>query len=93
MNCVRSAWWWYLTVAQEVSATEKGVRGAGDVRVCGRYIVAQRVSSGERHSRRDHPKGIGRPLIDKFTYLIMLAAYGAIIDVALIILNRRKRHS
>jgi hypothetical protein len=31
--------------------------------------------------------------MDKFTYLIMLAAYGAIIDVAVIILNRRKRHS
>jgi len=31
--------------------------------------------------------------MDKFTYLIMIAAYGAIIDVAVIILNRRKRHS
>ena len=31
--------------------------------------------------------------MDKYTYLIMLAVYGAIIDVALIILNRRKRHS
>jgi hypothetical protein len=30
--------------------------------------------------------------MDKFTYLIMLAAYGAVIDVAVFILNRRKRH-
>ena len=30
--------------------------------------------------------------MDKFTYLIMIAAYGAIIDVAVIILNHRKRH-
>jgi hypothetical protein len=28
-----------------------------------------------------------------FTYLIMVAVYGAIIDVAVIILNRRKRHT
>jgi hypothetical protein len=30
--------------------------------------------------------------MNQFTYLIMLAVYGAIIDVAVIILNRRKRH-
>jgi hypothetical protein len=31
--------------------------------------------------------------MNKYTYLIMLAAYGAIIDIVAIILNRRKRHS
>lgn len=31
--------------------------------------------------------------MSQYTYLIMLAVYGAIIDVAVIILNRRKRHS
>jgi hypothetical protein len=31
--------------------------------------------------------------MDKYTYLIMLAAYGAIIDVVVIFLNRRKRHN
>lgn len=31
--------------------------------------------------------------MNRFTYLIMLAAYGVIIDIAVIILNRRKRHS
>ena len=31
--------------------------------------------------------------MNKYTYLIMLAAYGAILDIVVIILNRRKRHS
>jgi len=31
--------------------------------------------------------------MNKYTYLIMLAAYGAILDLVVIILNRRKRHS
>lgn len=31
--------------------------------------------------------------MNQYTYLIMLAAYGVIIDIVAIILNRRKRHS
>ena len=32
-------------------------------------------------------------LVDKVTYLIMLVVYGVILDVVVIILNRRKRPS